>query len=399
MKHTNSLLISLIIALLAMLGPFAIDAYFPTFDAVAHEFHVPVEKMQLTLSAYLAAFAFATIFTGPMSDSFGRRNIIVISLVCFLLSSIATIFVQNLEQMIIIRIFQGMFGGAGLVVGQALIRDIFNGEIAQKTLSNVTTIFSLAPAIAPILGGFLFVHFGWRSIFIFLSLFTIAVLILVWTSLPETLVPEKRFAFKPRIIFKNYLQILSKPEFLLRIMTHTFGFATAALYISSSQHFIIKILKLQPTDFGWLFIPFVSGMMIGSAISNKLAGKVKGQKLIIYGFLICMAASIFNIGYTSFFEPKIPWAVVPIFFYVLGYSIMIPYMTLITLELLPHMRGTASAAQNFIRMNAFALISAVFAPLVFDSALKLAICMISFLLIAAAIWNYCDKKYGIRTIQ
>ncbi|MBN8649327.1 MAG: MFS transporter, partial [Caulobacterales bacterium] len=148
MKHTNPLLISLIIALLAMLGPFAIDAYFPTFDAVAHEFHVPVEKMQLTLSAYLAAFAFATIFTGPMSDSFGRRNIIVISLVCFLLSSIATIFVQNLEQMIIIRIFQGMFGGAGLVVGQALIRDIFDGEIAQKTLSNVTTIFSLAPAIA-----------------------------------------------------------------------------------------------------------------------------------------------------------------------------------------------------------------------------------------------------------
>jgi MFS transporter, DHA1 family, multidrug resistance protein len=397
-KTTSPHLISLIIALLAMLGPFAIDAYFPTFDIVAHEFHVPVEKMQLTLSAYLAAFAFSTLIIGPLSDSFGRRNIIFISLICFFFASIASIFAQNLEQMIISRIFQGMSGGAGLVVGQALIRDIFSGEIAQKTLSNVTTIFGLAPAIAPILGGYLFVHFGWRSIFIFLALFTLVVMALVWKNLPETLELNKRHSFKPRIVFKNYAIILTKPEFLLRIMVHTFGFATAALYISSSQHIIIKVLKLQPTDFGWLFVPFVAGMMLGSYISNKVAGKIKGDNLIFIGFAICLLASIGNLIYTSIFAPTIPWAILPLFFYVLGYSIIIPYMTLITLELLPQMRGTASAVQNFIRMNAFALISAFIAPLVFDSAFKLALCMFGTLMIATALWVYCDKTYGKRSL-
>ncbi len=397
-KFDKLILLPLVLAMLSMLGPFAIDTYFPTFDAVSKEFHVTLKDVQLTLSVYLGTFAVTSLFLGPMSDSFGRRIIALSTLSIFALASIAAIFVQNLEQLIIVRAIQGAVGGAGMVLGQAIVRDNFDGAKAQKTISSIILIFGVAPAIAPILGGFLHVQFGWRSIFVFLTGFTALVFLMVFLFLDESLPKDKRHDFHPIAIMRNYIGIFRNHEFIIRSIAQAMAFGGTALYITSAPSFIMNILKMSETDFGWLFVPLVMGMMGGAVLSNFLAGKLKMETTIIIGFSVMACAAIFNLAYNFSFAPKIPWAVIPILFYTLGYSIAMPAITVKTLDLVPHIRGTASAMSNFIRMVFFTIFSGVVAPLVFHTAKGLAITMLMTFTITVALWFFADRLHSKKNV-
>ncbi|MBN8649458.1 MAG: Bcr/CflA family efflux MFS transporter, partial [Caulobacterales bacterium] len=246
--------LSILLAVLSMLGPFAVDTHFPAFSGIANDFGVEKTQIQYTLSAYLISSAIMTLVLGPLSDAFGRRKIILAFLGVFFIASFAAIFAQNLEILLICRTLQGMAGGIGMVLGQAIVRDKMQGAEAQKTMSAISMIFGIAPAFAPILGGYLFVHFGWRSIFLFLCLFAAYNFIVVFFFLEESLKPELRHKFSIKRIFGNYAIILKKPEFTLRAMAHGFGFAGIGVYICVAPTYIIDILKLKETSFGWLFV-------------------------------------------------------------------------------------------------------------------------------------------------
>ncbi len=390
-KFNKEALLPLLLAMLSMLGPFAIDTYFPTFDAIAGEFHVTLKDVQLTLSTYLGAFAVTSLFLGPLSDSFGRRVIVLSTLAIFAIASCAAIYVQNLEQLIIIRAIQGAVGSSGMVLGQAIVRDKYDGAMAQKTISTIVLIFGLAPAIAPILGGYLHVHFGWRSIFVFLVAFTILVIAMSYFFLDETLPIAKRHDFHAMQILRNYIGIFRTPEFIIRSMAQAMAFGGTALYISSAPAFILNILHLKETDFGWLFVPLVAGMMLGSIFANILAGKIKPQSNILLGFAIMAFAAIFNLFYNHSFVPKVPFAILPIFFYTFGYSIAMPAITIKTLDLVPHVRGTASAVSNFIRMVFFTVFSGIVAPMVFHSAKVMALAMLIIFIIMCLLWYSADR--------
>ncbi len=389
-QFNKEALLPLVLAMLSMLGPFAIDTYFPTFDAISGEFHVTLKEVQLTLSTYLGAFAITSLFLGPLSDSFGRRVVVLSTLAIFAIASCAAIFVQNLEQLIIVRAIQGAVGSSGMVLGQAIVRDKYDGAMAQKTISSIILIFGIAPAIAPILGGYLHVHFGWRSIFVFLVVFTFLVIAMAYLFLDETLSASKRHDFHPLTIMRNYLGIFRTPEFVIRSAAQAMAFGGTALYITSAPSFIMKILHLGETDFGWLFVPLVMGMMCGSILSNQLAGRLKPENTILIGFIVMAFAGVFNVIYSLNFMPKVPWAILPILFYTFGYSIAMPAITVKTLDLVPHVRGTASAMSNFIRMVFFTIFSGVVAPLVFDSAKSLAATMLATFILTVALWYFAD---------
>lgn len=373
-----------------MLGPFAVDAYFPAFDALAMEFAVSLEQVQFTLSIYLFAFAMTSIFLGPLSDSFGRRTIVILCLFIFLMASLMAIFAKSLEMLILLRALQGMSGGAGTVLGQAIIRDKYEGQEAQKAFATITLIFGLAPALAPIWGGILQVNFGWRSIFVFLSLFTFVLLIFSYFFLDETLDKSNRHDFRPRIIIKNYIYVLSKPEFLFRCLAQTLAFGGIALYISSAPAFILKVLRLDETSFAWLFVPMFSGMMLGASFANYLATRLKQNTNIMLGFLIMAWACFANLVYYLNFDPKVPFATISIFLYAFGYTIAAPAISLKTLDLIPHIRGTASGVSSFLRMLFFALIAGAVAPLVFNSGVKLAITSLLSYALALVFWYGAD---------
>ena len=157
--------LAILLAVLGMLGPFSIDTYLPAFSGIASSLNASPVHMQQTLSAYLFGFAFMNLFHGALADSFGRRPVILWGLMAFTLASLGCALAQNVTQLIVFRAMQGLSCGAGVVVSRAIVRDIFPPTQAQKVMSQITIFFGLAPAIAPIMGGWLFVSLGWHSIF------------------------------------------------------------------------------------------------------------------------------------------------------------------------------------------------------------------------------------------
>ena len=182
--------LALLLAALATLGPFSIDTFLPAMADIGVALSASPLQMQQALSVYLFCYALMMLWHGAISDSVGRRPVILVSCLCFAIASVGCAMASDLSTLLLFRGMQGLCGGAGLVVGRAIIRDRFHGHDAQRMMSQVTMLFSVSPAIAPVVGGLLFGSFGWRSIFVFMALLGLLLFAACWRSLPETLARE-----------------------------------------------------------------------------------------------------------------------------------------------------------------------------------------------------------------
>jgi MFS family permease len=258
-------LLTVILACLGMVGALAIDTYLPSMPAIGAEFAVGPVAVQQTLSVFLFTFAFMMLFYGTLSDSFGRRPVILTALTVYTLASIGAAWAPSFGWLLVFRALQGLSAGAGSVIGQAIVQDRFAGAQAQRMMSHIMMVFGLAPAIAPILGGWLHVTFGWRSSFVFLAVFGALLILVCLKFLPESLPREKRQVFHPGTIGRNYVKVLRHPQFVLLSLALGLAFSGLSLYIGSASNFVMVILGLPETAFAWMFIPLVGGMVIGSA--------------------------------------------------------------------------------------------------------------------------------------
>ena len=384
--------LTLMLAGLAMLGPFSIDTYLPAFDRIAADFAVEGVLMQHTLSIYLLSFGIMSLFWGSMSDSFGRRPVIIASLVIFLVGSIGCALAPSYGWLLFFRALQGTSAGAGRIIGQALARDCFQGAEAQRLFANIAMVFGLAPAIAPVLGGYLSTYVGWRAIFVLLSVLSLLLIVASWRVLPETLPPKARQPLRLGGILRNYLHVAKNGRFLLAISAIGLAFAGFGLYIASAARFILDILKLPETAFGWLFIPFIIGTISGSMLSSRLAGKVNPARLVLAGQGIMALGALGNVTYNLFFEAAVPWAVIPITVYGFGMSTALPGMTVVALGVFPTLRGTASSVQSSVQVTVFALVAGFVAPWLYESALKLAFGTVGTALLCASLWHLSQRK-------
>jgi DHA1 family bicyclomycin/chloramphenicol resistance-like MFS transporter len=169
LKTTSARTLTLVLATLAMLGPFATDTYLPSFVAIGQQFSVGPMLVQQTFSIYLFGYSLMTLFYGTLSDSFGRRPVILASLLIFIAGSIGATLAPSFTWLLVFRAMQGMSAGAGMVIGQAIVRDRLSGADAQKMIAQIMMVFGIAPAVAPVIGGLLQVTFGWRAVFAFMA--------------------------------------------------------------------------------------------------------------------------------------------------------------------------------------------------------------------------------------
>jgi DHA1 family bicyclomycin/chloramphenicol resistance-like MFS transporter len=366
------LLLAGMLAGLAMLGPFSIDTYMPSFPEIGQTFNVTPLQMQLTLSAYLATFSIMMLFHGAISDSFGRRTVILVNLAVFVAASIGCAAAQDFGQLLFFRALQGIAGGVGMVVGRAMIRDTFAGHEAQRMMSMVTMIFGVAPAIAPVIGGWLQAAFGWRSVFVFLTLYSALLLAGCYWRLPETLPHAARQSFAPRALTANYLKVLGSLRFGLLSTAIAFNFAGFFLYIASAPAIIYRLLHLNENQFGWLFIPATSGVILGAFLSGRLAGKLTPRRTLRIAYAIMFTAAALSVGYHLWFPPALPWTVLPVMLYTVGMSLAMPNLTLFVLDLFPRNRGLASSLQGFQQSLFAALVAGAVSPYVAGSGLSLA---------------------------
>ena len=385
--------LAVLLAVLGMLGPFSIDTYLPAFAGIATALGATPVEMQQTLSAYLFGFAFMNLFHGALADSVGRRPVVLWGIALFTIASTGCALSQSIGQLVFFRAVQGLSTGAGIVVSRAVIRDMFPPAQAQQVMSQVTIYFGVAPAVAPIVGGWLFVHTGWHSIFWFLALVGAILWITNFRLLPETLHPSHRQPFNVRHLMRGYWALGSSPKFLLLALASGVPFNGMFLYVLSAPAFLGEHLKLEPTQFFWFFVLTISGIMGGAWLSGRLAGRIAPKRQIRHGFVIMFVVGIANVALNTVLAPHPAWALLPIAIFSFGWALMVPVVTLLVLDLVPERRGMASSLQAFVGSTANGVVAGVISPLVMHSALGLATASLLMMCIGLTSWMYLHHRW------
>ena len=384
--------LAVLLACLGMLGPFSIDTYLPAFTGIASAIGATPVQMQQTLSAYLFGFAVMNLFHGALSDSLGRRPVVLWGLVLFTLASAGCALSQHIGALVFFRVVQGMSAGAGIVISRAVIRDMFPPADAQRVMSQVTIYFGVAPAIAPMVGGFLFVHVDWHAIFWFLTAVGVVLWIANYKLLPETLHHTHRQSFHARHLLRGYWQMGSSARFMMLALASGIPFNGMFLYVLSAPVFLGDHLHLAPGQFFWFFLITIAGIMGGAWLSGRLAGRIKPQHQIRHGFLIMLLVSIVNLVLNLLFTPQAWWALLPLGVYAFGWALMVPVVTLMVLDLVPERRGMASSFQACIGSLANGLVAGVIAPLVMHSTLWLATASLLMMSIGVVAWIWVKPR-------
>ena len=385
--------LAVLLAVLGMVGPFSIDTYIPAFTGIGQALGATPVQMQQTLSSYLFGFAFMNLFHGALADSFGRRPVVLWGVALFTLASSGCALSQSIEQLVFFRALQGLSAGAGIVVSRAIIRDLYPPAQAQKVMSQVTIYFGVAPAVAPIVGGWLFVHLGWHSVFWFLTGIGAVLWAVNLRYLPESLAPAERQPFEVRHLMRGYWQLGSSARFLLLALASGVPFNGMFLYVLSAPAFLGNHLGLQPTEFFWFFVLTISGIMSGAWLSGRLAGKIPPKTQIRHGFVIMLVTAVLNLAANALFTPQVAWALIPIALFAFGWALMVPVVTLLVLDLHPERRGMASSLQAFIGSSANGVVAGVIAPLVMHSTLALSVASLAMLMIGLSAWIYLHAHW------
>ncbi len=376
----------LLLAALVMIGPFSIDMYLPAFPAIEASFGVSPAALQQTLSIYLMAYAVMMLWHGALADAWGRRPLILASLVIYAIATLGCAIAGNIESLWLFRALQGVSAGVGLVIGRTVVRDVFHGIEAQKVMTRITQIFSVAPALAPIAGGLLIGLGSWRAVFWGLLILVILLLVWCYRMLPETLAPEARQSLRLGTLYRNYRTVVFRPEFLLLALTPALNFAGFFIYIAGAPSFLVKLLGVSEQGFAWLFVPMILGVVSGATLAGKLAGRIPPERIIAFGYVFMGAASLLNLGLCLFLPANVMWNVLPIMLYTIGTSMVGPNAFLFLLAIFPTLRGLASSLQGFLQFSLSALISALLVPLIDTSLLALAFGMMAFTLAGGALW-------------
>lgn len=389
--------LALVLGALAMFGPFSIDTVFPAFGAMAADLGSTPLAVQQTISVYLLGYALMSLFHGAISDAVGRRPVILWGIGLFALASVGCALASDLTTLLVFRFIQGLCAGVGLIVGRAVIRDVFDGEEAQRLMSQVSMIFSIAPAIAPIVGGWILGFADWKAIFWFLVAFSVALGVLVWRMLPETHPPERRLPLDAGLLLANYVAMLRHRRFLWLVAVTTLNFAALFLYIASAPAVVMRHFGMGEQDFGWFFVPMIGGMLVGAWVSGRAAGRYSARRMVAVGFACCLVASVVNLAYSGL-SPVFayPWGVLPLVGLSFGVALVFPQLMIQMLDLYPAQRGSASSMQAFLSLMFQAAVAGVLSPMLSAHPARLALAALLLTGSALLLWHWGDARMSRR---
>lgn len=373
------------LAALAMLGPFTMDTIFPGFQQVGAQFDVGTAALQQVTSVYLVAFAVMSVVHGPLSDALGRRTVMIGGLVGYVAACIACALAPSFGWLLVGRAAQGVFAGAATVVSRAVIPDLFTGPTARRLMSQVMLIFAVAPAVAPVIGGWLLLAGRWPLIFWFVAGYAVLCLLLVVLVLPETLPPQDRTPLRLGAVLGGLWTVARSWRFERLAVSGAMTFGAYILYVLTAPIVVVDLLGQGEQDFWKLFVPLIGGMALGSFTGGRVASRVAGERLVDVSMVAAVVIGLVNIALVWAW-PSLPWAVVgpTLFGVVIGLAFPVVQLTL--LELFPRHRGSAASMAAFSVLLFNALIAGVVGPLITTSLVTTAATSAAFATTGALLW-------------
>jgi len=343
--------LAILVSLLTMIGPFTIDTYLPAFESMEQDLNVSRALMTQTLGAYIMAFGASTLVWGALTDSIGRKPVILLSIGGYVITSIACAVASSYEQFLLFRILQGLAVGGALIAGRAMVRDVLDTVDAQKVMAQAMMLFSASPVIAPIFGGVLHEFFGWRSIFWFLVIYGSAVFLYAVIIVRESLDTNNRNSIRIKQVSSVYLRTLKSPHYIRLVLIFTASFSSFFVFIAGAPTVIFDMLGLDATSFYILFVPVVAGITLGSIVSNRLLNHYSATQIMHLSICMMFGLALINLALNSIADVSIMRVMIPLALYSFSLSIMMPVISVEILNCFPNNRGSASAMQSFILMG------------------------------------------------
>ena len=341
--------LTLLLALLTAVGPLSTDMYLPSLPAIGTALDGTTSMVQLTLSVFIAGFAFGQIFYGPLSDRYGRKPVLIVGLIGYLAGSIACALAQHIEALIIARFFQALGASAAIVLARAVVRDLFEGDKAARLLSLMGALMGVVPLIAPVLGAVLEVKFGWRASFALTSVISAILLIACLLFLPETLPTDRqrRWSFSGMIF--DFSSLLRHLVFLRYTASFCLAYGGLFVLISTSSFVFQNHFALSELQFGFAFSVCVAGYITGTLIGARVSGKYDIEALTYLGSMLLGGSGLVMIVLSFASEQQVWHLLLPLFVSMMGVGFVMPQSMAGGLTPFPQMAGTASSLMGFLQ--------------------------------------------------
>lgn len=347
-----------VLAVITALGPLSMQIILPVLPVMQVAFEVPAATVQYVLSLALFTIAFSTLVYGPASDRYGRRPVLVIGLVIFVIGSAIAALAPTIEILILGRIVQAVGGAAGMVLSRAIIRDLYDRETAARLMAYMITALVVAPMISPLIGGLLNEAFDWRAIFIFAGVIGALVLAFALPRVPETLQPGADVQTL-RGMFGGFLILLRVPAFLGYAGQVGFGMGMFMAFLGAAPFVMANVLERPPTEFGLFFVLISAGFMAGTFLTGRFGERVGLDRMMRIGSALAVVFGAVMLGFVLAGIWS-PWTIfLPGAAMAMANGLAMPNAQAGAVSISPQFAGTASGLLAFLQM----LIGAGFAQL------------------------------------
>ncbi|MEP6747150.1 MAG: multidrug effflux MFS transporter [Bacteroidota bacterium] len=360
-----------VLGLLSAIGPFSIDMYLPAFPAIAKDLHSTVGNVSLSLSSFFIGISAGQFIYGPLLDRFGRKRPLYTGLTIYLFTSIGCAMSTSVNALILLRFLQALGSCAGMVASRAMVRDIFAVKDNAKIFSLLMLVVGVSPLIAPTLGGYVTAAFGWKYIFIILTIMVAGILATIYYALPETKQPDTTLSLKPVSIIKNFRAVLKEPQFYTFAFTGAVASAGLYAYIAGSPYVFMELFHVSEKQYGWIFALIAMGLIGASQLNSVLLKNFESAQIIKYALLcqtitglllfIGTATGVLELFSTIFF----------IFIFLCCQGFTFPNASALSMAPFSKNAGSASALMGGIQMSIGALTSAIVSVLHNHTALPM----------------------------
>ncbi|MDR0806181.1 MAG: Bcr/CflA family multidrug efflux MFS transporter [Enterobacteriaceae bacterium] len=382
-----------ILGLLSMLMPLSIDMYLPALPNIALGFGVSDGMVQLTLSVYIIGFAIGQLVYGPVSDSIGRKSVIIVGVLVFAVAAAGCALSQTVGQLILLRCLHGLAAASASVVINALMRDLFSKDEFSRMMSFVTLVMTIGPLLAPIIGGLLLVWFSWHAIFWSLSGMALLAVIIVAFCIPETLHKHNRQKFSLMTTLRNFVSLFRHRRVISYMLSSAFSFAGMFSFLSAGPFVYIDLNGVSPQNFGYYFALNIIFLFIMTTINSRNVRRLGAVRMLRLGLTVQFVMGMWlvfsqasGLGF---------WALVlGVAGYMGSISMISSNAMAVILEDFPHMAGTAASLAGTLRFGVGAAVGGLLALTTSHTAWPM-ISSMAFCVISAVFFYGCSLRKKI----
>ena len=349
--------IIVLLGLLSVVTPFAIDMYLPAFSRIAADFGTTTSLISISLSTYFIGFALGQILYGPLLDRFGRKRPLYFGLIVYIIASIGLAQAHSIHAFIALRFIQAIGGCAAQVAAIAMVRDFFHASESAKVFSLLFLIIGTSPLLAPTVGSLLVSTLSWRWIFLLLAANATLILTLTFTLLPEGHTPDRSISLRPQPILQGFWAILRQPQFITYALAGAFSFAGLFAFVAGSPIIFMDGYHLGAKAFGLIFAVLVMGFIGGNQVNVFLLRRFTSQKIFFYAltFQVFIGLIFFASAHAHILD--LPATLVLFFFFLLAIGLTYPNAAAIGMAPFSKDAGSASALLGFLQAGVGSAIS------------------------------------------